>query len=357
MNLRNIKPVILYEGKYSLKDITRLKKENLVFKTVDIYERQLRELFEVNNPSLLKNEKFVEEQSRFLKTRRGNDINLCGNWVYFPWNGNLIHTINERDYFLLRTNRNRNLITDKEQQILYGFNTAVVGLSVGSNIAVNFAYQGIGKTMKLAEHDKLETSNLNRVRASISDIGEGKAGITAKQIYEINPYNTLHIYPKGLNKKNLSEFFSTDPVPDIIFEITDDFEMKILLRLEAKKKGIPVVMLANLGDSVLADIERYDLNKNIPLFNGVIGDLPDKILKDPKADANSYAVKIVGTENIPQRAIESVKEIGKTLIGRPQLSGTLSLSSSIACYIARNIALGNKKLSGRKLLSLDKIFI
>ena len=54
--------------------------------------------------------------------------------------------------------------------------------------------------------------------------------------------------------------------------------MKMKLRFEARKKKIPLIMLTNLQDSVLIDIERYDQEDNLPIFNGRIGDLEEKIL-------------------------------------------------------------------------------
>ncbi len=131
--------------------------------------------------------------------------------------------------------------------------------------------------------------------------------------------------------------------------------MKILLRLKARKLGIPVIMMANLGDGILIDIERFDLDKKTPIFNGVIGDLPEKILDNPDEDVNKYAVQIVGKENIPDRAIESVMEIGKTLIGRPQLSSTVTIAGGLATYLTRKIALKELNWGGRKMIKFDEV--
>lgn len=135
--------------------------------------------------------------------------------------------------------------------------------------------------------------------------------------------------------------------------------MKIRIRLEARKNKTPVVMLTSLGDNLLIDIERYDLEPNLPLFNGLIGKTPEEILSKPVRleDKNRYAVQIVGKENVPQRAMESLKEIGKTLVGRPQLLSTITVGSGVAAYLAREIALGNNVQSGRKLISFFSTFL
>lgn len=349
-----MKPLILYEGKSSLKDLDVIKKAKKIWRIVDIYEGQLSELFEITYPNLQTSPKYKVELAKFIKKRTKPTKKISGNWIYFPWNGCLIHTVNGREYFSLRTNRNRNLITREEQRKLYNFCIGVVGLSVGSSIAVSLAYQGIGKFMKLAECDDLETTNLNRVCAGVRNVGLPKIELTARQVYEIDPYSKLYLYHKGLQKNNLDEFINKKPKPKLIFEVIDDFEMKILLRLKARSAGVPIVMLANLGDRVLIDIERYDLDKKTPLFNGVIGDLPERILKKPKEDQNKYAVEIVGIENIPKRALQSVRQINKTLVGRPQLSSTVAIGGSLATYITRCIALGKDLPSGRRLLDIEK---
>lgn len=336
-----MKPIILEEGKYTKNDLEKIKKQNKIWKIIDIYNQQLKELFEINNPSL-KVPKDIQKRSE-------------GNWIYFPWNGYLIHTVCEKDYFILRTNRNKNLITKSEQEKLSKVCIGIIGLSVGSATALNLTYLGIGNTFKLAEFDNLETTNLNRIKAGLHQVGLPKVDIASEQIYEINPYIKLELFPKGLTKDNLEKFFQ-DPIPQIIFEIIDDFEIKILIRQKARKLGIPVIMPANLGDSVLIDIERFDLDKSLPLFNGAIGDLPEKILENPLEDRNKYAVQIVGLENIPKRAIESVKEIGKTLVGRPQLSSTVTISSGILSYLAKSIVLGENISSGRYRIAFEDFF-
>lgn len=351
-----VNPIVLNEDKNTYKDLILLKKENKIWDFIDIYEKQLAELFEINNPQLLStSSEYKKKLKEFVNPRiRGTD-KLNGNWIYYPWNGLLIHAVSEEEYFNLRTNRNKNLITKDEQESLYNSCVGIIGLSVGSGIALGLAYQGIAKNMKLAEFDTLETTNLNRTQAKMHDVGDLKLNVVEKQLYEINPYQYLKIYQKGINKENLDDFINKSPKPDAIFEIIDDFEMKIQVRIVARKAGIPVIGPANLGDRILLDIERYDLDRGRPLLNGVLGDLPEKILKNPNEDKNKYAVQMVGIENIPQRAIDSVKEIEKTLVGRPQLSSTVAMSAAFCSYIARNIILGNGISSKRVLIDLEKI--
>lgn len=326
-----MEPIILKEGRYSAKDVDKLKKK-FKPKIVDIYSEQLKELSEI----------------KFKKILKDRDKETFGDWIYYPWSNLLLHALSEKEQNILRTNRNKNLITAREQKTLSDFTVAIAGLSVGGNIATALLHNGFPKKIKLADSDILRTTNLNRVRAKLSDVGEKKVDVISRQLYEINPYLKITTFPQGLSKENLKDFIAGNPKPKLMFELIDDFEMKILLRKTARKHKVPVIMLTSLGDSVLIDIERYDTEPETEIFNGIV---------DGKTiDKKNFAVNIAGRKNIPQRALESIKEIGKTLVGRPQLMSTVTVASGIAVFLARKIALGEKTKSGRALFKFDDSF-
>lgn len=355
-----MKPIIFFEGTYTVDDINNLKEKEQIFAIHDIYKSQCEELFEITHPSLKSSGDYKKQQRKFVHERSKPTAELRGNWAYFPWNRRLLHMVGRDEYHELRTNRNKNLITEAEQTKLLDFPIGLAGLSVGSAFALNLAHSSMGSALKLAEYDTLETTNLNRVRARVDQVGMPKVDIVAQQLYEINPYINLVLYRHGLTEQSLSDFIETSPVPRLIFEMIDNFEMKIHLRLAARKARIPVIMFSNLGDNILIDIERYDQDNATPLFNGVVGTIPEEILKNPdktNVEKNKYAIQLVGPKYIPQRALESVLEIGKTLTGRPQLMSTVSIGGGIAAYLARRIALGDSVPSGRHFVKFDQAFL
>lgn len=355
------KPIILREGTHSLSDLVKFRSSTKIWKELDVYQLQQKELFEIDNPSKIFSPDFKKNQEKFIQSQLiSQKTKLRGSWVYFPWSGNLIHTVNENDYDRLRTNRNRNLITEWEQKILCKCCVGLVGLSVGSNVAAALTYSGIAKNLKLAEFDTLETTNLNRVRGKLEQIGMSKIDLLSQQLYEINPFLHIYRFPNKMDKKILRDFIENYPKPQVIFEIIDSFEMKIHLRSLARKHRIPVIMVTNLGDRVILDVERYDLNKNIKYFNGRAGKIPKNILEKPDItpeDKHKYAVELAGVEHIPQRALDSVTEIGKTLVGRPQLASTVTIAGGIGSYLVRKIILKESLPSGSWLIDLDKIFV
>ncbi|UCH72205.1 MAG: ThiF family adenylyltransferase [Thermoplasmatales archaeon] len=353
------KPIILREGKYDNKKLEMLKEKHDIWKKRDIYESQLQEIFRILNASLnSKSNIYKKKLSEFINDRKKPSKKLKGNWVYFPWNGNLIHAVNEEEYFELRTNRNRNLITKSEQKTISAYVVGIVGLSVGNNIATSLAFQGISNTIKLAEADTLETTNLNRMRARIDQIGISKLELCMQQIFEINPYAKIIPFER-ITEKNITKFIESKPKLDVIFDEIDDFKMKVMIRVYAKKYQIPVLMMTNLGDRVMVDVERYDENPDTLYFNSDNKKLQQEILNKKeisKEDEKRYAINLVGIHNLPQRAIESVKEIGKTLVGRPQLSSTVTISGGIASYLVRRIALKRNLKSGRHIFDLNNLF-
>ena len=352
------KPIILKEGAYSQADLEALKKEYRIWNEHDIYNLQLAEYFEITHPESLELPEYNKKLKEYIK-EHATSGQLEGDCVYFPWNGLLVHMISAKKYFTLRTNRNRNLITLEEQALLRESCIGIVGLSVGSNVATSLAYCGIGNIFKLAEFDTLETTNLNRIRARVDQIGMKKIDLTAQQVYEVDPFIEIVRFDGGLSKEILDDFMNRDPKPQVVFEIIDSFELKIHLRLLAKKFRIPIIMVTNLGDRVLMDVERYDLNSDIQFFNGRAGHVPEDILQHPdttNTDKHKYAVDLAGISHIPARAMKSVAQIGKTLTGRPQLASTVTIAGGFSAYFTKRILLGQELPSGSWLVDLEKLF-
>jgi hypothetical protein len=345
------KPVVLTEGNYNFADLEHLKKYP-TWRISDLYERQSKDIFEIENPHLVGDRDFETRASAFAKKK---SLDPCvGDWIYYPWSGLLLHCVIQEDQFKLRTNRNRNLVTEDEQRKLIASQVAIAGLSVGGQIAVGLAYSGIASSLVLADHDILETPNLNRVRASLADVGTAKIDIVSRNIWEIDPYAQLSLLRSGISVDTCDDFLEGSRV---VFDEIDDFKMKVVLRHKAKTKKIPVVMLTGLGDSILIDVERYDIDSTTQVFNGLIGDLEDKILGTEVSveDTKRYAAQIVGINNVPTRALESLTEIGKTIVGRPQLGSTVAIESGVASYLVREIILGSGLKNGRYRLGLNEI--
>jgi len=347
-----IEPIIFTQGNYSETDILRLKHSKNI-KVVDIYTNQLREYFRIKHPNIT-DPVILEKQ--FATYRQQLDVprTLSGDWVYFRSDNTLLHTVSEMQNFELRTNRNRELITSIQQKKLANFTTAIAGLSVGSNIALSIVRNGFSNKLAIADADTLETSNLNRAPYGLLEVGLKKVDILRKKLFELDPYLQIKSFDHGLSDDNVHQFVASAQA-GIIIEIIDDLRMKIVIRELAKIKRIPVLMVTSIHDTVLIDIERYDIHSDQKIFNGVIPeDTLAKIKKGiSKNEINKYAVDIVGKKNVSRKTIHSLKAIGKTLVGRPQLISTINVAAGIATLITREIALGEKIPSGRTMLTIN----
>lgn len=356
MTETNIKQPVRWEK--TKENLNKFLKRLSPLRIVDKYQELLKDLFLTRNPALrFQPWSEAEWQIFFEEHLQGEDVRHAGEWFYFPWNGLAVHYLTEPAHQELRTARNRNLITPEEQDKFYNATIAIAGLSVGSHAALTITMMGGAKCLKLADPDVLSGSNLNRVRYDYTKIGESKCEIVAKYIYQINPYAELFLYSQGLSEENINEFLDGDIKPDIFVEEMDNLEMKIRSRLSAKALNIPVIMATDNGDNIIVDIERYDLDKNLQIFSGVLGDLTLEEFKNfAPVDLPKLAVKIVGPNLIVPRMLTSLEEVGKTLYSWPQLGDAATLCGVTISYLVRKIVLKEKIKSGKLEVNLDKIF-
>jgi len=320
--------------------------------TVDETEHNLEELFLLRNPQFKFNENYKEELKTF--SEKYQDKNF-GNWFYFPWTNTLIRYFPEDLHNELRTGRNKYLITSDEQNQFYYSTIAFLGMSVGSHIALTVAMTGGSRHIKLADPDILSGDNLNRVRLGFQHVGVSKSVLVARQIYEINPYATIELYPDGITENNFEGLLKG---VDLLVEETDNPYWKLRVRELAREREIPVIMGTDNGDGAIIDIERFDMNKTLPLLNGLIGKLTAGELRTMKpSDLPKVAGKIAGANLVVPRMLQSVLEVGKSLYSWPQLGTAATMCGSLGAYLARRIILRDKKIkSGRYSVNPDTTF-
>ncbi|KAH7381925.1 UBA/THIF-type NAD/FAD binding protein [Cadophora sp. MPI-SDFR-AT-0126] len=319
----------------------------------DSLQDQLEELVEVRAPYLrLKGEPLNQLVLAHLD---GTPIEFYGNYVFFPWRKELLHILPRDEFIEVRTSRNRYRITPSEQQCLSSMSVGVVGLSVGSATALTLALEGIGGELRIADFDVLSLSNTNRLRSSISNIGVNKAVLCAREIYEINPYLKIKVFPTGLQEKNFETFLSDGGRLNLLIEECDDLPMKVFSREQARRHGIPVIM--ETSDKGMLDVERFDQEPERPLFHGLMGDMDSQRIRalGPK-ERIPYQLRIVGTkDSVSPRLLACLFEMGRTTRSWPQLASAISLGAGIAADTARRLLLGDDIPSGRFYVDLSKL--
>ncbi len=313
---------------------------------------QLRELIKSNNPS--RKIPAAEYPALIGAHLNGQLINHYGVWVYYPWSKRFVHLLDRDEYIEVRTNRNRYKITREEQELLSRKKIGIIGLSVGQSIALTIAMERTCGELRLADFDDVELSNLNRIRTGLHNLGLKKTVIAAREISEIDPFIDIKIFSEGINDHNIDEFFCSGGQIDLLVEVCDGLDVKIISRFKARELNIPVVMDTN--DRGMLDVERFDLEPGRPILHGLAGDLdPDKIRGLTNEEKIPYILKMIGAETISTRLKASMLEVEQSINTWPQLASSVALGGAITTDVCRNIFLGRFHDSGRYYIDVDEL--
>lgn len=270
-------------------------------------------------------------------------------WAWYPWRRTLVSVPGPVSFRRLRLDRNRNKITSAEQDNFNRLTIGIVGLSVGHSIAHTLALEGICGRLRLADNDNIELSNLNRIPATVFDIGVNKAIAVARRIAELDPYLPTEIFPSGLTEGSIADFF--DGI-DLVIEECDSLDMKVRVRQEARARGIPVFM--ETSDRGLFDVERFDLEPDRPLFHGLLGDVDAESLRGLSThDKAPHVMRILQTADLSARMAASMVEIDRTVSTWPQLGGDVQLGGATLAAAVRRFGRGQRLPSGRVRVDLD----
>ena len=288
---------------------------------------ELRELLPPPDPDL------VEEHCR---------------WAYFPWRRAVVAVLGPRGFKAVRLDRNRNVVTVEEQARLGALRIGVVGLSAGHVIAHALAAQGLCGELRLADFDQLELTNLNRVPATVFDIGINKAEAAARRIAELDPYLPVRTQEAGLTADTIDEFFDG---LSVVVDECDSLDMKAILRQRARARGIPVLMATS--DRGLVDVERFDLDPDRPILHGLLGDVdPASLAKMTSGEKVPHLLRFLQAEQLSSRGAASLLEIDRTLSTWPQVSGDVAAGAPVIAEAVRRIGLGEHLPSGRVRLDI-----
>ncbi|TVP49143.1 MAG: hypothetical protein EA341_09795 [Mongoliibacter sp.] len=331
--------------------IYQLKSDPTV-RVLDQINIQIAEWIKLSNPKVTFSKGALQDEVRkFLKKKGGQ----FGNWVYYPWNNSIVRILPEDEFIQVRTIRNKYKITEEEQQILRTKKIGIIGLSVGQSVALGLAIERVFGELVIADFDHLELGNMNRIRTSLVNLGVKKTTIVKREIAEIDPYLKVTVFEEGLHDDNMEEFFCEDGTLDLLIEECDNIKMKIQCRLMAKSLGIPVLM--DTSDRGMLDIERFDLDSKLPLFNGKLKEFGSEsgLLDNFEKKQKQILGAILDFDKLSKRAQESIGEIGKSITNWPQLASSVIMGGGICTHLSREILLGQKIKSGRFYVDLDEI--
>jgi ThiF family protein len=309
------------------------------------------DMFELRHPDLMHD---PAARTTFVEAilRQGPEF---GRWVHYPWSDSLVRFAEPDTHFDLRTYRNRNLVSKEEQGELRRRRIAVFGLSVGSNVVDKTVQAGIGNEYLLFDHDRLSPTNLNRIHATMAQVGLLKTTIAGRKIAELDPYVLQRHFAGGYDA-------NTDSVlrwqrPDVIVEEVDNLDVKARIRSIAKELRIPVVTAGDVGDRSTIDIERHD-DEDVMPFNGKLSVEEIDALSSaamPQDQQLNVLIKMLGRENISQILLDSVLLKGKELAGTPQLGTTAAIGGALASVAIREMFLKRDVRSSSNIVDAVQI--
>jgi hypothetical protein len=226
---------------------------------------------------------------------------------------------------------------------------------VGHAIAYTLAAQGLCGELRLTDFDDLELSNLNRVPATVFDLGVNKAVVCARRIAELDPYLRVTVEPTGITPQTVGDFLDG---LDIVIEECDSLDAKVLIREVARTRRLPVLMATS--DRGLLDVERFDIEPSRPIMHGLIGDVDSARLANlTNEEKLPHALRMTDATQVSSRMAASLIEVGKTLSTWPQLSSEVALNASVVTEAVRRIGLCETLPSGRVRIDtaamLDKL--
>lgn len=333
-------------------EFLRFCSENLIT-VLDTIRNQVEELAQITLVQAS-----TKEISEFIKKEIHSshpDLFHYGSWVYYPWKRTVVHLLPKRQFQLVRTNRNRDKISAKEQLTLQKKRIGIIGLSVGHSAAITLAQEGMCGEIRIADFDTIELSNLNRLRTSLINLAQEKSIVSCREILEIDPYIKVKIYKDGINDDNIESFFLDDGALDLVVEECDSLKTKLNARLFAKKQKIPVIMDTN--DRGLIDIERFDQENDRQILHGLFQTINPQSLENLSQSKKLELIYTLlgGSENLSTAMRNSIQQIGKNLISFPQLASEVHLGGALVTYVARQILLDKKMPSGRYYVDLSEL--
>lgn len=331
-----------------------LLEKNQHLQVFDHIQSQVEELIKCQQPTIVFMPPTVLAEA-VAKQFGEKSSDEYGIWVYYPWADKIVHLLNEEEFAIVRTNRNKHKITAQEQAALANKKIGVMGLSVGQSVSLTLAMErGFGE-LRIADFDELDLSNINRIRTGVFNLKLQKTVIVAREIAEIDPYLNVVCFEEGITEGNLDQFLTENGKLDLLIDECDSFDIKINARNKAKALGIPVLMEGS--DRGTIDIERFDLEPDRPVLHGMVAHLDMEKFKSLSTmdDKIPYITAVTGVETLSPRMKASAVEIMATISTWPQLASAVTYGGGITADLSRKILLGNLNVSGRFFIDMDEL--
>jgi molybdopterin/thiamine biosynthesis adenylyltransferase len=197
----------------------------------------------------------------------------------------------------------------------------VVGMGgLGCPVTLYLSNLGI-KNIGIADHDKVDFSNLNRqILFNTKDIGKFKVIQAKKILQKINKEIKINIYKEKIIKKNIQNILNRY---DIICDCSDNFSTRYLLNdfcLKNKK-----ILISGAISKFEAHIFNFDFSKDVPCYRCFMPEIPEE---ENKCDAEGILPTVAGIAGTLQanEVVKSILDKKNELVGKMIVFNTLNLN-------------------------------
>ena len=197
----------------------------------------------------------------------------------------------------------------------------IVGMGgLGCPLGLYLSSLGINN-IDIADHDKVDISNLNRqILFNTSDVGKFKVIQAKKFLQKINKKININIYKEKIIKKNIQSIICKY---DIICDCTDNFTTRYLLNdfcLKNKK-----ILISAAISKFETHIFNFNFSKNIPCYRCFMPEMPEG---DNKCDAEGILPTVAGIAGTLQanEVVKSIVNKKNELVGKMIVFNTLNLN-------------------------------
>ena len=197
----------------------------------------------------------------------------------------------------------------------------IIGIGgLGCPVALYLSSLGI-RNIGIADHDKVDFSNLNRqVLFNTKDVGKYKVVQAKKFLQKINKKIKINIYKKKVIKKNIQNILNKY---DIICDCSDNFTTRYLLNdFSLKNKKI---LISGAISKFEAHIFNFNFSKKIPCYRCFMPEMPEQ---DNKCDAEGILPTVAGIAGTLQanEVVKSILNKKNELVGKMIVFNTLNLN-------------------------------
>lgn len=293
---------------------------------------------------------FDGREKEIERYKKENDVWEKSVIAEYPWEqkGRYIRIPHEENYYSVAFSRNNFIYSEETQEKIRNTKFGVVGLGVGSAIATVLVHSG-AQNFKVADGGKVTLHDHNRLLgADVRESGINHAVHWARIAAKVNPYARIDCIPKnigaGSDEHSVQKFL--DDV-DIVIEEADNLPVKVSVRDEARKKGIPVFMGSDLGKNGLVHYEASDSVK--PFFDGRLTDEMRQKLQDPEISFDEKTTLafdvMIGAQNVSSDFAHTMQEAKTAGVPYWPQAAAGAFASARGVFLAINDFFENKQVA------------